>query len=131
VRAAEGDGERVGSVAGRRRREGEQTSHHRLHLSLLGGAAAGHGELDLLRRQLGDRDAASCDRRERDSARLPQHQRRAHAATGEDALDGGEFRSMLGDDARDLAVQNARRSGTCRHAAVAASRAPRTTCPRR
>jgi len=59
VRAAERDGERVGlaSEAGPSRSASRRLNHH-LHLCFSAGAAAGHGEFDLLRRQLGDRDAA-------------------------------------------------------------------------
>src|SRR3989442_9180596 len=97
VRVADGAGERVRGICGRRAGKPEQPLHHFLHLFLFGVAVADHRLLDLERRVLGDRQTRVHRGADRRAARLPQGERRCRVDVDEDLLHRDLLRLMRFD----------------------------------
>lgn len=102
----ERDGERVGSIADRRLREGEQPRDHMGNLCLLRTAGADDRELHGTR-SIFVEGRAGLDGRERCAARLAELERAVDIAVDEHALDGNRVRRQRLDDAAHFDVDAA------------------------
>ena len=102
---ADGDGQCIGLVARRRVGQPQQPLHHLHHLRLLGAAVAGHRDLDLLGRVLARAKPRARTRRERDAARVPEHERGARIPRAEHRLERRDLGPERRDRARELALQ--------------------------
>ena len=107
VQVANRDGERIGRVVRLRDRvEAQQHLHHLRDLRLLGAAVADDGALDL-RGRVFDHHHAGLDRGEhRDAARVPELQRAARVDRVENVFDGDALGPVLGEQRRELAVDD-------------------------
>src|SRR5919108_1030466 len=103
VGVADGNGERVGGVVGRRRRlKPEQRGHHPLYLLLACGSRAADCELDLLGGVSEARHVARARGGEHGSACLADRERRPNVAAEVDVLDRDRVGAVLAQELVEL-----------------------------
>jgi hypothetical protein len=105
VRAADGDGERVGRISGDFTRFRKQAADHEGDLRLVGRACADDGLLHLGGREFRDLELGARQRRHGSAARLTEQQGRARVDVDEGLLDRGFLWRVSFDHGAQLHAQ--------------------------